>query len=79
MPRYFFTAQNGRRYPDPVGVDLPGPAAARGYAVKALTELLSEMREEFLADESFILTVTDEAGLLLYRLDLSAVRSPTGA
>jgi hypothetical protein len=76
MPRYFFNAQDGRPYPDDTGIELAGPDEAQVSAVKALTEMVREFHDEFVADEVFTLTVTDEDGLVLYRLDLAGLKSP---
>lgn len=76
MPRYFFNAHDGRPYPDETGIELSGLDEAQVSAVKALTEMVREFHDEFVTDELFTLTVTDERGFVLYRLDLSGLKSP---
>ncbi len=76
MRRYFFHTEDGRPCRDHEGTPLPDDRSARNEAITVLAELVKEDPETFWKDETFKLTVTDEAGLILYVLDLSAVASP---
>ena len=49
--------------------------AARNEALIILAEMLKDDPEEFWKDRSFKVTVTDDRGLMLYILDVSAVAS----
>ena len=75
MPRFYFHTEDGQLLRDEEGTDLVDVHAARNEAVAILAELLKEDPEEFWKDRSFKLTVTDDDGLTLYILDLSAVAS----
>jgi hypothetical protein len=77
MPRYFFHTEDGERVRDEEGTELPDNHAARNEAVVAMADLVKWNPEKFWKDETFRLTVTDENGLVLYVLDLSATTSPT--
>lgn len=75
MPTFFFHTEDGRSFRDEEGTDLVDSHAARNEAVVVLAELLREDPEEFWRDRSFRVTVTDDVGLTLYVLDLSAIAS----
>jgi len=76
MPRFHFNVDDGRHYPDPDGLELAGQAAARDEALRAIGELVAAQPEDFWRDGFFRMTVTDDDGLTLFILDLSAVVSP---
>ena len=79
MPRYFFHTEDGTCARDELGTELADDHAARNEAVVVLAELVKENPDEFWSDAAFTLTVTDEAGLTLYILDLAATASPAAA
>ena len=76
MPRFHFHTEDGRKHPDADGLQLADERAARSEAIKALGQLVEAMSEEFWRDGMFRMTVTDDAGLTLIVLDLSATISP---
>ncbi len=76
MPRYFFHMQDGGAFRDEDGVVLPDTLAARVEASRALGQLLSEHPAEVWRDERFFVTVTDEAGLILFTIDASTLEAP---
>jgi hypothetical protein len=76
MPRFHFNVEDGRHYPDQDGLELAGQAAARDEALRAIGELVAAKPEDFWRDGFFRMTVTDDDGLTLFILDLSAVISP---
>lgn len=55
--------------------DLTTVREAQIEAIRTLGELLSEDGAEFWVNEEVSMTVSDEHGLILFRLDLSALRS----
>ena len=75
MPRFFFHTEDGRCLQDEEGTDLIDVHAARNEALIILAEMLKDDPEEFWKDRSFKVTVTDDRGLMLYILDVSAVAS----
>ena len=78
MARYFFHSEDGRRISDEEGTELATLAAARIEAVRVLGDLLKEDPGHVLATGGLQLTVTDEAGLIYFALDLSATDAAAG-
>ncbi|HSV03413.1 MAG TPA: hypothetical protein VLI41_09425 [Phenylobacterium sp.] len=60
MPKYYFHTEDGRRYPDEDGTDLPDLEAARLKATRILAELLKEQPRELLETGRLRVEVTDE-------------------
>jgi hypothetical protein len=75
MPKFYFHTEDGHAFRDEEGTELADCHAARNEAVVVLAELLKEDPEEFWRDRSFTVTVTNDVGLTLYILDLSAIAS----
>jgi hypothetical protein len=75
MPRFYFHTEDGQCFRDEDGTELIDVHAARNQALMILADSLRHDPEEFWRDRSFKLTVTDERGLTLYILDVSAVAS----
>jgi hypothetical protein len=75
MARYYFQTEDGRCHPDPDGLELPDLQTVREEAVCALCEIVKESPATFWEDGAFRLIVSDETGLMLFMLDLSAVMS----
>jgi hypothetical protein len=76
MARYYFHTEDGRCHPDRDGLELPDLQTVRTEAVCALCEIVKEDPATFWEDGAFRLTVSDESGLMLFMLDLSAVMAP---
>lgn len=76
MARYFFHTENGDRHSDEDGTELPDLAAVKRAAVLTLCEMLKVRAGDFWDAGSFRLIVTDEAGLILYVLDVNGVEAP---
>ena len=72
MARYYFHSEDGRRFPDEEGTELPTLAEARIEAVRVLADILREDPEELLQTGTLRMTVTDEKGLIYFALDLAA-------
>lgn len=75
MPRYFFETSGGVDRPTKAEADLPDVRAAEVEAVRALGELLTDDGTEFWTEEVVTMTVADETGLILFRLDLSGFKA----
>jgi len=71
MPRYFFHTQDGRRYPDDEGTELPDLESARLEATRIMAELLKEQPQGFLDTGRLRVEVTDESRRPLLQLDVS--------
>lgn len=73
MPRYYFNTEDGRRYPDEDGSDLPDVSAARQQATRVLAELLKEQPSDFWDTGRLRVEVTDEANRKVLVVDVSLV------
>lgn len=76
MPRYYFHTQDGSVEIDDDGEDLADFAAAKLEAVRLFGGIIRDQPEDFWSTKSLKLMVTDQEGVLLFALDLSAVESP---
>lgn len=78
MPRYFFHVDDGSLEPDMVGAEMADTRAARAEAVRASGSILKDIDGNFWAGGNpWIMSVTDEQGLLLFELRFST-RVPSG-
>ena len=71
MPRYFFNVYDDRKLIDEEGTVLPNWRVAQAVAIRYAGELLQSEAERLKAGEDWHLEVTDETGLILFRLDFS--------
>ncbi|WP_157215397.1 DUF6894 family protein [Flavisphingomonas formosensis] len=78
MPRYHFRIFDGRPSSDHVSIELEGPNAARNYLPKLTGDLLREQGDSFWEGEDWRIEVSNEAGLILFAIFVSAVISPAG-
>ncbi|HEX2560808.1 DUF6894 family protein [Phenylobacterium sp.] len=76
MPQYFFHIGDSRAGLDPIGIDLEDHNAARIQAAQTLGDMLKDRAGEFWTEGEMRLTVTDDTGLILFVLDLSAIEAP---
>lgn len=76
MPRYFFHSDDGHAFHDDEGTLLPDGAAARIEAARVLGQMVNERPAAVWKDDLLRITVTDEHGLILFSLDLTALKSP---
>lgn len=79
MPRFYFHTQDGHVSHDGDGTLLPNLAAARREAVRVSCEMLRMREDDFWLTRSWQMTVTDEMGLVLFTIDVSAQLSPAVA
>jgi hypothetical protein len=76
MPRFYFNTQDGVDFTDREGTELPDKAAAQIEAARHIADLLQERPDELWRHPSWRLTVTDERGLTLFEIDVSATLAP---
>jgi len=76
MPRYFFHFGETDAGLDVRGQELDDDNAARIEAVRLLGEMLRDKAGEFWDEQSMKLIITDQAGLILFVLDVSAIEAP---
>ena len=72
MPRFRFQLHDGRSLPDTEGTVLPNLEDAQLEAVRRAGTILSRHSREFWQDHEWALDVTDDAGLVLFTLTVSA-------
>lgn len=75
MPRYFFHIGDTDAGLDREGMELPDHNVARIEAVRVLGETLKDMAGQFWSSGTMKMIVTDEAGLVLFILDLSGTEA----
>ena len=71
MARYFFNVIDGKHLVDEVGAELPDMAAVRALAIQSAGELLRDEAGD-LAEEEWLMYVTNEAGQTVFKLRFSA-------
>lgn len=76
MARYFFHTEDGRSVLDKEGMEFGSPTEAKTEAVRMMGEVLKDVSTEFWDTQALKLIVTDEQGLILFGLDLSAIEAP---
>ncbi|MCE4226563.1 hypothetical protein HCU64_22735 [Methylobacterium sp. C25] len=76
MPRFHFHIYDGFTARDPNGTELPDYAAARRMALRVAGELISEEGREVKLGEEWRLEVTDDADLVLFRIDFNITEAP---
>ena len=72
VPRYFFHLSHLQDSSDIEGIDLPDFMSAWAEAVRTCGEMLRNLDGSVRPGEPFELTVTDEAGEVLGRLEVTA-------
>jgi hypothetical protein len=76
MPRYFFHTEDGHRFPDDVGKELPTLDHVRRQAVRSFLEMLDAQVDALWTDGGLRLIVQDDSGLTLFTLEASVQASP---
>lgn len=69
MSRFHFNVYDGISALDDEGTELADPQQARLRAIRLSGEILGDDYERLTADVDWHMEVTDETGLILYRLD----------
>ena len=76
MPRYHFNVYDGVTLLDKKGVELPNATFARREAIRYSGVLLEEGADKDDLGAEWRMEVTDETGLILFRLDFFVTPSP---
>lgn len=71
MPHYYFNVYNGADQLDEDGLELSGPEAARLEALQSAGSILKDEALSLALGEDWRMVVTDETGLILFRLDFT--------
>lgn len=77
MPRFHFNVFDGVSLPDEDGMECPDWDAARVQAIAYAGEILKDTSQRLAIGEQWHMEVTDERGLVLFRLDFSVLEAPT--
>lgn len=75
MPRYLFHSQTDSRYSDSEGVEFATPHDARKEAIRLCGEMLKDSPEPFWGSRPWSVTVTNDAGLILWEIFIDGVSS----
>ena len=76
MPRFHFQVRTDTHVLLAEAADLPGTTEARVEASRRVGELLRDHAAAIWADEEWRMDVTDHAGLILFVIQVSAMKSP---
>lgn len=76
MPRFHFNIYDGVSLPDPHGTELPDWHSARIEAIRLSGEIVREDAKRLALGQDWHMEVTDNAGLVLFRLDFSIMEAP---
>ena len=75
MPRYHFNIYDGVRSPDLDGTELPDIHAARREGVMRAGAMIEDVGKRNQSGDDWRMEVTDDTGLLLFRMDFVVVES----
>lgn len=75
MLRYFFHHQSDVRITDEVGHVFATPQEARHEAIRSAGELLRDAAEPFWGSRPYVVTVTNEDGLILWEIYMDGVNA----
>ena len=75
MPRYHFNVYDGGSDLDSEGSELPDDGASRREGIRLASAILDDSASD-LSDGNWRLEVTDDRGVILFRLDLIASTLP---
>ncbi|MDB5451699.1 MAG: hypothetical protein JWO33_277 [Caulobacteraceae bacterium] len=76
MSRYFFHLDGHESVIDDEGLELPDHQHAKMQALHTMGEMLRFERPNFWDTRQLKMIVTDQSGLILFVLDLSAIEAP---
>lgn len=76
MPRYHFNVFDGLSSLDIEGTELPDWQTARIEAVRLAGEILKDDADRIDLGEDWCIEVTDQTGLVLFRLTLQVIEAP---
>ncbi|HEY4031963.1 MAG TPA: hypothetical protein VGM25_16575 [Caulobacteraceae bacterium] len=75
MPRFYFTVEDGECYADDQGLELPDLMTASSTAMGVLVEHLQTRPGEFWRHDCLQVHLSDESGMTLLTLTVSALFS----
>ena len=75
MPRYFFHVHDGTVMRDRDGTELPDLQTARAEALMLAGKIIGDAGARRDLGEEWVIEVTDETGLILFRMDFVVAES----
>ncbi|MEA1831258.1 hypothetical protein U8607_04095 [Methylobacterium durans] len=75
MPRYFFHVRDGVSLPDHEGTELADWHEAQQHAIGYAGRVIADNAKRLRLGEDWMMEVTDETGLILFRLDFHVASS----
>lgn len=69
MPRFFFHVHDGASFPDEEGTELADWREAQFEAIRVSGAVIADNARTLKLGEDWMMEVTNEAGLVLFRLD----------
>lgn len=76
MPRFFFNIHDGVSIEDKEGTEFPDWRAAQLEAIRLAGTIVANNASRLQLGEDWCLEVTDDTGLVLFRLDFSISEAP---
>ena len=76
VPRFHFNVFDGVSDIDTEGTELPSWEEARFEAIRLAGEIIRDDSKRIAVGEDWRLEVTDETGLILFRLDFNVMEAP---
>lgn len=76
MPRFFFHVHDGASFIDREGTDLVDWREAQQEAIRLAGQIIGDNAKRMKLGEDWLLEVTNESGLVLFRLDFHISASP---
>ena len=76
MPRYFFHLHDGVSIPDKDGIELASWADAQSEAIRIAGGVIADSAKTIALGEDWSMTVTNEGGLTLFRLNFYVAHAP---
>jgi hypothetical protein len=76
MSRYFFHLTHSEEIRDEAGVELASLQEAKCHAVKMIADVLCEHPNKFWHAETYRVTVSDSAGLVLLSVEMISLLAP---
>ncbi|WP_028966930.1 DUF6894 family protein [Sphingomonas phyllosphaerae] len=78
MMRYFFHSETDNRSTDGEGVELDTPEQARREGIQMCAQMMHDAPKSFWGSRPWSVTITDEAGLVLWNINIDASESAAG-
>jgi hypothetical protein len=75
LPKYYFHTSTDARLTDDEGFECATPADARRMAIRTCSELIHGSEDSFWGTRPWAVTVTDDAGVIMYEIAVDGFAS----